>query len=95
MKNDGNDIAAAQVFHVCEGIVQVIYWGDVPGYSVLKPINYLAYELINFYGERGFQYIDIGPSSEKGRPNYGLCDFKSSIGCDLNAKFSFKKIYCH
>lgn len=93
VKKDGNNIAAAQVFHVREGIVQVIYWGDIPGYSECKPINFLAYELINYYGSRGFRYIDVGPSSERGEPNYGLCDFKASIGCDVNGKFTFDKRY--
>ena len=93
VEKDGEDIAAAQVFHVLDKIMQVIYWGDMPGYSELKPINFLAYELIQYYGNRGVQYIDVGPSSEAGEPNYGLCDFKASIGCDITAKFTFGKRY--
>lgn len=38
-----------------DGIVQVIYWGDIPGHSALKSVNFLAYELIRFYGARGFR----------------------------------------
>lgn len=86
-------IAAAQVFHVCEDIAQVIYWGDVPSYPELKPVNYLAYKLTEYYQKKEFRYLDIGPSTENGIPNYGLCTFKSSIGCDISAKFTFKKIY--
>lgn len=90
---DGNYIASAVVFHVAENIVQVIYWGNISEYSYLKPMNYLAYELIRFYGEKGFRYIDIGPSSEEGVPNYGLCDFKDSIGCEVASKFVLSKIF--
>ncbi|MDE5590085.1 MAG: hypothetical protein K2J60_13270, partial [Acetatifactor sp.] len=81
-------IAAAQIFYVTEKIAQVIYWGDIPGYSEYKPINFLAYELIRYYGERNFEFLDIGPSSEQGIPNIGLCNFKSSIGCGMTPKIT-------
>ncbi len=87
----GKNIAAAQVFYVTEEIVQVIYWGDVPGFSEQKSINYLAYKLIQHYGEKGLKFLDIGPSTENGIPNYGLCDFKKSIGCEISTKMQFVK----
>ncbi len=93
VRNNDAEIAAAQIFHVTEDIAQVIYWGDIPGHAEYKPINYLAYMLIQHYGEKKFRYLDVGPSSERGIPNYGLCDFKNSIGCQLNAKFTFEKKY--
>ena len=75
-------IASAIVFCITEQIYQVIYWGDVPGYSQYKPINYLSYKLIEYYKQKNIRYLDIGPSSESGIPNFGLCDFKQSIGCE-------------
>ena len=33
----------------------------------------------------------IGPSTESSIPNYGLCEFKESIGCEINQKFTFSK----
>ena len=88
--NDEN-IAAAMIFHVTEDIVQVIYWGDIPKFSALRPMNFLAYKLMNYYSEKNFKYIDVGPSTEFGVPNYGLCDFKRSVGLNVNAKFTFEK----
>lgn len=85
------NLAAALVYDVTDTIAQVVYWGDIPGCSSKKVINYLAYELIHIYYERGFEYLDIGPSTEYGRPNYGLCDFKDSIGCERTAKFRLYK----
>lgn len=85
------DIAAAQVFYVGDKTVQVIYWGDVPGNSHLKPINFLSFELINYYSDKQIKYIDIGPSTEYGKPNIGLCDFKFSIGCKASSKFILSK----
>lgn len=91
VSRDKQDIAAAIVFQVTDKIAQVIYWGDIPNVSEFKPVNYLAYRLIQHYSGRGFKYLDIGPSTEDGIPNYGLCDFKCSIGCRVHAKFSSER----
>lgn len=84
-------IAAAIVFCITKQINQVIYWGDIPGYSQYKPINFLSYQLIDYYKKHNIRYLDIGPSSENGIPNFGLCDFKQSIGCEISSKFTFEK----
>ncbi len=86
-------IAAAQVFMPMTGVAQVIYWGDCPGYGEYKPMNYLPYMLIQHYSERGVKFLDIGPASEKGIPSYGLCDYKTSIGCEIFTKIAFFKEY--
>lgn len=90
VETNGKAIAAAIIFHVANNIVQVIYWGDLPGVSEFKPINFLAFELIKYYKAKGMSHIDIGPSSLKGEPNMGLCDFKESIGCEVTSKHRFK-----
>lgn len=86
------DVASALIYDVAYNIAQVVYWGDIPGCQDKKVINFLAYELLNIYADRKFAFLDIGPSTEEGIPNYGLCDFKDSIGCDRTAKF---KMYKH
>jgi len=88
-----DDIAAALVYRVTYRIVQVVYWGDVPGYGEKRPINFLSFELLKLYAELGFEYLDIGPSTELGIPNCGLCDFKDSIGCIRTAKFRMVRYY--
>lgn len=88
--NDGAlDIAAALNFHVNDDVVQVIYWGDIPGYAEKKPINYLSYELMQYYYERNKKVLDIGPSTVYSIPNNGLCDFKENIGCRISPKLTF------
>jgi lipid II:glycine glycyltransferase (peptidoglycan interpeptide bridge formation enzyme) len=83
------DIASAIVFHVREReIVQVIYWGDKPEYSEHKTMNYLSFKVFEYYKHAGFKYVDIGPSSENSLPNYGLCEFKESIGCFISPKIT-------
>lgn len=87
--HEGIDVAAAQIFHVADGIAQVIYWGDLRAYSHLRPMNYLAYRIFEHYRREGLRLLDIGPSTQDGEPNYGLCEFKSGIGCDVMPKFVF------
>lgn len=81
-------VAAAVIFRVTNEVYQVIYWGDRPGYSEYRPMNYLSYHLYEYYCKKGIQVLDIGPSTEEGIPNYGLCSFKESIGCDVSSKLT-------
>ena len=91
LKKATENMAAALIFHVAPAIVQVIYWGDIPDYTQYKPMNFLAYQVFSYYKKQGFKFADIGPSTENGIPNYGLCEFKESIGCAITPKFSFIK----
>lgn len=86
---DGADVAAAMVYDVAPGIGQVIYWGDAPGYSELRPMNMLPPLLFAHYRKAGYRILDIGPSSKHGVPNPGLCRFKESLGCELTLKPTF------
>lgn len=86
---NGIDVAAAQVFHVSVGIAQVIYWGDLPEYAGLRVMNYFTYKVFEHYYSKGLKVLDIGPSTENGIPNYGLCEFKENIGCSVSMKYTF------
>lgn len=85
-----NDVAAAQIFHTSKNIYQVVYWGDIPTFSHLKSMNFLAYKIFEHYHSMGVEYIDIGISSELGKPNFGLCEFKENIGCEATLRFTLK-----
>lgn len=86
---NGIDVAAAQVFHVSTAIAQVIYWGDLPEYSELRVMNFFTYKVFEHYYSKGLKILDIGPSTEYGIPNYGLCEFKENIGCSVSLKYTF------
>lgn len=86
---NGIDVAAAQVFHVSASIAQVIYWGDLPEYAGLRVMNYFTYKVFEHYYSKGLKILDIGPSTENGIPNYGLCEFKENIGCTVSSKYTF------
>ncbi len=84
-------IAAAIIFHINNAVVQVIYWGDLPEYARLKTMNYLSFKVFEYYKATGKKIVDIGPSTEDSVPNYGLCEFKEGIGCQIDPKLTFKK----
>jgi hypothetical protein len=89
VRKEESDIAAAIVFHVAQDIVQVVYWGDLPEYSECKTMNFLSYHIFQYYKNQGIKVVDIGPSSENSIPNYGLCEFKEGVGCDISLKSEF------
>ena len=94
VKKDSDPVGAAVVFQVSEKTVQVIYWGDLPQFSEYKTMNFLSFNVFKYYKEHGMEMIDIGPSTENSIPNHGLCEFKESIGCDINTKTEyFKKLH--
>lgn len=84
-------VASAVVFHVAPQTVQVIYWGDLPQFAEYKTMNFLSSQLFAHYHTQGIAMVDIGPSTEDGIPNHGLCEFKESIGCQLDIKSMFIK----
>jgi hypothetical protein len=84
----GTAIASTIAFHVSEGIVQVIYWGDIPTYSALKSMNFMSFKVFEHYRDNGIRIVDIGPSTQHSVPFYGVCDFKESIGCDISTKIT-------
>ncbi len=90
LTNGREDVASAIVYDVTPDIVQVIYWGDVPGTSCRYPMNLLAYCLVDFFKQAGKRILDIGPSSESGQLSEGLCSFKERIGCSVSPKFTFQ-----
>ena len=53
-------------------------------------IYVLAYRLFEYYSKLDIDIIDIGPSSIDGVPDYGLLEFKESIGCSVCSKYWLK-----
>lgn len=87
---EGHDVAAAQIFHTTKEIYQIVYWGDISKYSYLKSMNFLSYKVFQYYYSKGIEMLDIGISTEDGKPNYGLCEFKENIGCVATSRITLK-----
>lgn len=88
LKYKEENIAAAICFKVNPRVVQVVYWGNMPRSDELRPMNLLAKNVFGYFYHRGIQFVDIGPSSESGIVNAGLCNFKQGLGCDVSNKFT-------
>lgn len=88
--HDGEDIAGAMMYPTAAGVRQLIYWGDMPGYGELRPMNLLAYHIYEHYRAAGIRLLDLGPATEDGVPNYGLCVFKESLGAVPTLKYTFR-----
>ncbi len=84
-------IAGAIVYMVTKNIPQVVYWGDDIEYSGLRTMNFLSYNLFLHYQKCGFTIIDVGTAMIGNKPNYGLCEFKESIGCKIQPRITFRK----
>lgn len=86
---NGINYASALVHHIKNDIVRVVYWGNTPESEAFRPINFLSFNLFDYYKKQGKKVIDIGTSTLYSQPNYGLCDFKESIGCKCSPKLNF------
>jgi hypothetical protein len=87
---DRSAIASAMVYEVATDKVQIIYWGNLPDSDELRPMNFMAFHIFQYYKSQGKTLIDIGPSTESSIPNFGLCDFKQAIGCTTSSKITFE-----
>lgn len=87
--HNGRDIAAAIVFTVAPGIAQVIVWGDDVEHHNLHPMHLLFDSIADHYRRLGYKALDLGPATEHGVPNMGLCFFKESLGCRASLRFTF------
>jgi len=54
-------------------------------------MNFLSFNVFNYYKDLGIEIIDIGHSTEDSIPNNGLCEFKESIGCSIGILYEFYK----
>lgn len=85
LNSDNEAVSSAVVFFLSAEVVQVIYWGDRPGFTHIKPMNFITYKIFEYYSDK-VKWLDIGISTDQTTPNFGLCDFKESIGCKVQTK---------
>lgn len=86
---DSQFVASSISIQINKEYLYVFYWGELPEYRQKSPILYLANGMVDYCQRTGIKILDIGSSSLNSNLNYGLCDFKSSIGCNVSHKLTF------
>lgn len=81
-------LASAIIYRINDSCVSVVYWGGIKGSESLKAMNFLSFKIFEYYKSSGFKIIDLGISTSDSIPNFGLCDFKQSVGCKASTKHS-------
>lgn len=90
-KLNEKSIASMIYYRINKKVIQCIYSGLLPGYENSGAMNYLSWYAIKYFGDAGYDTIDRATATEDSVPNYGLCDFKESIGCTRSLKYTFSK----
>lgn len=91
VKLDGVGICTQIFYQTNKHTVQCIYSGFLPEYTNSGAMNLLTYHTICHFSKMGYKVLDRATATEETIPNYGLCDFKESVGCKRSIKYSFKK----
>lgn len=90
-KLNGTGIASMIYYQISNEIIQCIYSGYLLEYSNSGVMNYLSWHAVKYYGDKGFKIIDRSTATENSIPNYGLCNFKESVGGKRSLKYTFCK----
>lgn len=86
----GDRLAGAAIYYrVCDGIAQLINWGDDPDLRTLRTSSFMAHAIFTHYAEEGLHTVDLGPASTRGVRNEGLIAFKLSLGAVETVKPTF------
>ena len=86
---DDEKLASAIIYRAHKSIPYAVFWGDNEKGRAQKSMNFCVFCLWNYYKEKGYKYIDIGISTEKGIPNDGLLHFKESHEAISSLRYTF------
>jgi hypothetical protein len=83
-------IVASAIFYRCHPtIAYAVFWGDNEAGRPLRAMDFLAFHLWSHYKKAGYNYIDLGISTESGNPNEGLLRFKESHNGISSLRYAF------
>jgi hypothetical protein len=88
---DAKMVATAVSIKVSGRILYYFYAGDSLAYRHLSPITLLIHGIYAYCLENKFELIDLGISTDRGKLNTGLYDFKKSLGSIDSEKLTLKK----
>ena len=86
---EGDIVASAIFYRFHSDVVYAVFWGDNDMGRPLRAMDYMLLNLWSYYKDKGYQYIDLGISTEEGTPNNGLLRFKETHEAVSTLKYSF------
>jgi hypothetical protein len=86
---NGTLVASAIFYRFRKDICYAVFWGDNEEGRPLRAMDFLTFNLWTYYKELGYQYIDLGISTELGIPNEGLLRFKESHDATSSLRYKF------
>ncbi|WFB48027.1 peptidogalycan biosysnthesis protein [Vibrio coralliilyticus] len=90
VSNESEMIASAICIQVNAEYLYVFYWGEHPNYRSASPVNLIACGIYSYCADNSIKVMDVGTSTVDSVPNYGLCEFKTKLGCEVSQKHTFK-----
>jgi hypothetical protein len=89
---NGSDLAAACIsIRVNSQTLLNFYVEHDERYNHLSPVIMLIEGLFIYCVEHNISLLDLGTSAVDGKPNFGLLDFKLSLGAEATPKLTFQK----
>lgn len=89
LSSDGNLSASAIFYRNHPEVCYAVFWGDSESGRPLRAMDFLLFNLLEYYKMLGFRYMDLGISTEAGKPNEGLLRFKESHNSTSSLKYRF------
>lgn len=86
---DRQIVASAIFYRSHPGICYAVFWGDNDEGRPLRAMDFMILNLFQHYKDAGFEYVDLGISTESGIPNEGLLRFKESHEADSSLRYRF------
>jgi hypothetical protein len=91
---DGSTIVALTVtVRINERILYNFYPADTDEYLSYSPTVMVTQGLYDYCRDKGYGLLDLGVSTDRGAPNYGLIRFKKNLGAQASLKLSFEKTF--
>ncbi|MBN2167159.1 MAG: hypothetical protein JW717_12840 [Marinilabiliaceae bacterium] len=86
-----NNIVSGGIFYRFHNeICFAVFWGDNEEGRSLRAMDYMLLNLWTYYKKFGFNFIDLGISTENSVPNTGLLRFKETHEAQSSLKYTFE-----
>jgi len=90
VRNNNDEILASAIcYRTHLSVIYLVFWGDNDNGRAKRAMDFCIFNLLNHYKKAGFNYLDIGISTENGIPNEGLLRFKESHEATSSLRYTF------